>query len=118
MPSVFSTFVGKIQVNFNKQALENQGKLSVFRRLLGRILAQIIILVLACLLLPGDTVFPRNFCFVFNNLRDTRLKGKRKGDKKARENAISARGRREERHCLTRILSPNSRALILSFASP
>lgn len=27
MPSVFSTFVGKIQVNFNKQALENQGKL-------------------------------------------------------------------------------------------
>lgn len=58
---------------------------SVFRRLLGRILAQIMILVLACLLLPGDTVFPRNFGFVFNNLLDTRLKGKRKGEKKARE---------------------------------
>lgn len=64
---------------------------SVFRRLLGRIFAQIIILVLACLLLPGETVFPRNFCFVFKSLRDTRLKGKRKGEKKARENAISAR---------------------------
>lgn len=83
----------------------------MFRRLLGRIFVQIIILVLVCLLLPGDTVFRRNFCFVFESLRDTRLKGKRKGEKKARENAISGRGRREERHCLTRILSPNSRAL-------
>ena len=44
---------------------------SVFRRLLGRMVAQIIILERACLFLPGNTVF-----------LDRRLKGKRKGEKK------------------------------------
>ena len=43
----------------------------MFRRLLGRMVAQIIVLERACLFLPGDTVF-----------LDRRLKGKRKGEKK------------------------------------
>lgn len=45
-------------VNFNKQALEKQESSSVFRRLLGIIVGQIIVLERACLLLPGDMVFP------------------------------------------------------------